>query len=226
MHKLTLVIGNKNYSSWSLRPWLLLHHFGQTFLEVRIPLNQPDTRTRLQQYSPSLKVPVLIHDTLTVWDSLAICEYISEQLLDGRGWPQASAARAQARSYAAEMHAGFNTLRNKWPMNIRLQRKLPYEDDADLLRDIRRVEQIWSACLEKSGGPFLFGDFGIIDAMYAPVVLRFNTYQPALNESAQRYRQTILATPSLQQWMAAGLAEVEVIKEDEVGFLLGEPGWL
>lgn len=225
MHRLTLVIGNRNYSSWSLRPWLLLHHFGQTFMEIRIPLDRPDTRERLQQYSPTLKVPVLIHDTLTVWDSLAICEYVSEQLLEGRGWPQASAARAEARSLAAEMHSGFSALRNQWPMNIRLQRKLPVEDAA-LSRDIRRIEQIWAGCLAQSGGPWLFGDFGIVDAMFAPVVLRFRSYQPPLAAAAGDYLQTVLANPSLQQWIAAACAETEVIKTDEVGFLAGEPGWL
>jgi len=225
MHRLTLVIGNRNYSSWSLRPWLLLHRFGQTFIEVRIALGKPDTRARLQQYSPTLKVPVLIHDSFTVWDSLAICEYVSEQLLDGRGWPQQSAARARARSLAAEMHSGFGALRSQWPMNIRLRRKLPVEDAA-LAADIRRIEQIWSECLAQSGGPWLFGNFGIVDAMFAPVVLRFHSYQPELNAGASAYMQTVLADASLQEWMAAARAETEVIKEDEVGFAAGEPGWL
>jgi glutathione S-transferase len=225
MHRLTLVIGNKNYSSWSLRPWLLLRHFKQTFIEVRIPLCQDDTRTRLQQYSPSLRVPVLVHDTLTIWDSLAICEYASEHLLDGRGWPQGAAARAEARSLAAEMHAGFSTLRSKWPMNLRLLRPLPVAGDAALERDIARIDQIWRSCLEKSGGPWLFGDFGIVDAMYAPVALRFRSYQPQLSQGASTYMHTILANSSLQEWLRDAQAETEVIKEDEVGYLLGEPGW-
>lgn len=225
MHKLTLVIGNKNYSTWSLRPWLLLRHFGQTFVEVRIPLCQPDTRIRLQKYSPSLRVPVLIHDQLTVWDSLAICEYVSEQLLDGRGWPQSAAERARARSLAAEMHSGFQALRSQWPMNIRLQRQLQADDPA-LLRDLERIQQIWRECLDASGGPWLFGEFGIVDAMFAPVALRFHSYQPQLDASAKAYMRTVLGDPAVIEWMTAGKAEIEVIKEDEVGYLLGEPGWL
>jgi glutathione S-transferase len=223
--KLTLVIGNKNYSSWSLRPWLLLQHFGQTFIEVRIPLSQPDTRSRLQKYSPTMRVPVLLHDQLTVWDSLAICEYVSEQLLDGRGWPQATAARARARSLAAEMHAGFQALRGQWPMNCRLQRKLPVDDPA-LARDLERIVQIWGECLAASGGPWLFGDFGIVDAMYAPVALRLHSYQPELNPPAVSYVRTVLAHPGIVEWMTAGRAEQEVVPEDEVGYLLGEPDWV
>jgi glutathione S-transferase len=223
MSILTLVIGNKNYSSWSLRPWLLLRHTNLRFTEVRVPLSLPGTADALKAYSPSGKVPVLLDGTLTVWDSLAICEYVSEQYLNGRGWPQAVAARAQARSFAAEMHSGFQALRSAWPMNVRLQRKLPVE--AALRRDIERVSDIWSQCLEKSGGPWLFGDFGILDAMFAPVALRFHSYQPVLPAHAAAYVQTHIANPALQEWMAAGRIEKEVIKEDEVGYLLGEPGW-
>ena len=223
MAGLTLVIGNKNYSSWSLRPWLLLRHMGVPFDEVRVPLSTPETADLLRQHSPTMKVPVLKDAALTVWDSLAICEYISEQYLDGRGWPQAVPARAQARSFAAEMHSGFQALRSAWPMNIRLQRKLPVE--GALKRDIERMCEIWSRCVEKSGGPWLYGEFGIIDAMFAPVALRFHSYQPELPPPALAYVKTHIANPALQEWMTAGRAEKEVIKEDEVGFLLGEPGW-
>lgn len=223
MSRLTLVIGNKNYSSWSLRAWLLLRHSGVPFDEVRVALSQPDTTENLRQHSPSLKVPVLKDGSLTVWDSLAICEYVSEQHLHGKGWPQAVASRAQARSFAAEMHSGFQALRSTWPMNIRLQRKLPL--DGALKRDVERVCDIWTQCLSKSGGPWLYGEFGIIDAMFAPVALRFHTYQPDLPAPAVAYMQTHLNNPALQEWMKAGRAEKEVIKEDEVGFLLGEPGW-
>ncbi len=223
MSRLTLVIGNKNYSSWSLRAWLLLRHSGVPFDEVRVALSQPDTIENLRQHSPSLKVPVLKDGSLTVWDSLAICEYVSEQHLHGKGWPQAVASRAQARSFAAEMHSGFQALRSTWPMNIRLQRKLPL--DGALKRDVERVCDIWTQCLSKSGGPWLYGEFGILDAMFAPVALRFRTYQPDLPAPAAAYVQTHLNNPALQEWMKAGRAEKEVIKEDEVGFLLGEPGW-
>ena len=151
MSKLTLVIGNKNYSSWSLRPWLLLRHNRIPFDEIRIALSQPTTAEALRPHSPTLKVPVLKDGALTVWDSLAICEYVSEQYLGGKGWPQQVAARAQARAFAAEMHSGFQALRSNWPMNVRLQRKLPVE--GALQRDIGRVSEIWTQCLDKSGGP-------------------------------------------------------------------------
>jgi glutathione S-transferase len=223
MSELTLVIGNKIYSSWSLRPWLLLRHMGLPFSEIRVPLNLPNTKERLKQYSPTGKVPALLDGSLAVWDSLAICEYVSEQHLNGRGWPQSAADRAQARSYAAEMHSGFQALRNAWPMNTRLQRKMPVDEAVG--RDIERVSDIWTRCLEKSGGPWLYGEFGIVDAMFAPVALRFYSYQPELPERAAAYVRTQLGTAAMQEWIAAGKEEQEVIKEDEVGYLLGEPGW-
>lgn len=222
MPEVQLVIGNKKYSSWSLRPWLLLQHFNIEFTEIRIPLNLQQTPQRLRELSPSGKVPVLIHQGMTIWDSLAICEYISEQLLDGRGWPLALKARYKARSIACEMHSGFGALRNQWPMNVALQRKLPR--NPDLAKDIARVESIWNECLS-SGGPWLCGDFSIADVMFAPVALRFYSYQPELSEGAAAYVKTVLAHPAIKSWMAAGAAESEIILEDEVGYLLGEPGW-
>jgi glutathione S-transferase len=223
MAALTLVIGNKNYSSWSLRPWVLLRHTGIPFTEIRIPLSVPNTTEALKEHSPTGKVPVLKDGSLIVWDSLAICEYVSEQYLHGKGWPQAVASRAQARSFAAEMHSGFQALRSSWPMNTRLQRKLPVE--GALKRDIDRVTDIWTQCLHKSGGPWLYGEYGIVDAMFAPVALRFHSYQPELPALAAAYVQTQVQSPALQDWIAAGRVEKEVIKEDEVGYLLGEPGW-
>lgn len=223
MAALTLVIGNKNYSSWSLRAWLLLRNMGLPFTEIRVPLSLPGTTDALKQHSPTCKVPVLKDGSLTVWDSLAICEYVSEQHLHGKGWPQAVAARAQARAFAAEMHSGFQGLRSNWPMNIRLQRKLPV--DGAVKRDIERVCEIWTQCLGKSGGPWLYGEFGIVDAMFAPVALRFHSYQPELPPLAAAYVQAHVNNPALKEWMAAGRAEKEVIKDDEVGYLLGEPGW-
>jgi glutathione S-transferase len=220
---LKLVIGNKNYSTWSLRPWLLLRHHGIAFEEIRIALNLQETPARLRELSPTCKVPVLYDDDLVVWDSLAICEYVSETRLDGRGWPAAAASRARARSVAAEMHAGFSALRNQWPMNIRLQRPMPAE--GDLLKDIQRIDRLWNECLDASGGPWLFGNFSIADAMLAPVVMRFYSYHPALSDGAAAYCRTMLANSALQQWMAAGVQEKEIIREDEIGFLLGEPGW-
>jgi glutathione S-transferase len=223
MAALTLVIGNKNYSSWSLRPWILLRHMGLPFNEIRVPLSSPGTAAALKEHSPSGKVPVLKDGSLDVWDSLAICEYISEQYLHGKGWPQAVGSRAQARSFAAEMHSGFQALRSTWPMNIRLQRKLPV--DGALKRDIERVTDIWLQCLNKSGGPWLYGEFGILDAMFAPVALRFHSYQPDLAPQVAAYVKTQVSNPALREWMDAGRVEKEVIKDDEVGYLLGEPGW-
>jgi len=220
---LQLVIGNKNYSTWSLRPWLLLSHFGVVFEEIRIPLNMTDTPQRLREYSPTCKVPVLIDEGQTIWESLAICEYANDKFLEGAGWPKDIRARAHARAVACEMHSGFSELRNRWPMNVRLNRKMPV--DTVLQKDISRIETIWSECLTRYGGPWLFGDFSIADAMYAPVVMRFHAYEPELGAGAATYFRTMLAHPQLQAWIAAGRMEVEVIREDEVGYLLGEPGW-
>jgi glutathione S-transferase len=223
MTGLTLVIGNRNYSSWSLRPWLLMKHLGVDFTELRIALDMTDTPELVKQHSPTRKVPVLIDGPVTVWDSLAICEYVSEKFLEGRGWPADSGARARARSMAAEMHSGFNELRSQWPMNIREQRKMPL--NAGLQKDIARLEASWGDALQRSGGPFLFGEFCIADAMYAPVVLRFNSYLPDVLPLTETYMQTLLELPALKAWMEAGSAEREVIKEDEIGYLLDEPDW-
>jgi glutathione S-transferase len=214
---LTLVFGNKNYSTWSLRPWLLLRHFGVPFHEQRLSLNTPGFAEALKPISPAGRVPVLLDADLAIWDSLAICEYVSEQFLGGRGWPADTRARAHARSLAAEMHSGFQALRNAWPMNIRLQRKL--EPAADVAACIKRIDSMWSDCLARHGGPWLFGEFSIVDAMYAPVVLRFYSYQPVLSAAASRYLQTVLAHPAIQEWMEAGRAETEIIEEDEIDFL-------
>ncbi|MES2624437.1 MAG: glutathione S-transferase family protein [Pseudomonadota bacterium] len=223
MADIKLVFGNKKYSSWSLRPWLLLRHFGIEFEEIRIALNMQQTPQRVREFSPTGKVPVLVHQGITVWDSLAICEYVSEELLGGRGWPRELKAKYRARSISCEMHSGFGALRSQWPMNVALQRKMPR--NAELDKDIARVEGIWNECLQ-SGGPWLFGEFSIADAMFAPVALRFYSYQPELSEGASMYVKTMLAHPAIKEWMAAGAAEQEVIKEDEVSFLLGEPGWV
>lgn len=214
MNDLKLVIGNKNYSSWSLRAWLLLRRFDLPFDEVRIPLSQDDTASRLKAWSPSRKVPVLVHGELTIWDTLAICEYVSEQFLDGGGWPRDRARRARARSVSAEMHSGFTELRARWPMNCRLQHRL--EPDAGVARDVARIEEIWSECLSRDGGGWLFGDFSIADCMFAPVALRFHSYRPELGEPASGYVRRVLADEHVQSWMDAGRAETEIIEEDEL----------
>jgi len=213
-----LVIGNKNYSSWSLRPWLLLEHLAIPFEEVRIPLYTPESRPMLLAHSPSGKVPALIDGALTIWDSLAICEYVAE--LDGgrAAWPADRTARALARSVSAEMHSGFATLRELMPMNVRGRDRHVAQTDA-LREDIARVQQIWTTCRARaaSDGPWLFGRFSIADAMFAPVACRFRTYGVACDGAAGAYLATLLDHPAMQRWAAAGEAESEVVEISEVG---------
>lgn len=209
---LTLVIGNKNYSSWSLRPWLLLKHYGVTFQEVRLPLDTPAFYRDIAQWSPTRRVPVLHDNSLIVWDSLAICEYINEAYLNGRAWPISVAARALARSVSAEMHSGFQAMRTALPMNCRRQVST-FTPSADAQRDIDRVKQLWDECRTRfvDGGPFLFGGFSIADAMFAPVALRFRTYGIALNEIERAYSDALFALPALQAWLKAAQSESEAI---------------
>jgi glutathione S-transferase len=217
MAPFTLVIGNKNYSSWSLRPWLLLKHLGVAFEEILVPLDRPSTREDLEKYSPSARVPVLRHGELTVWDSLAICEYLAE--LTGRGWPAAPAARAVARAVSAEMHSGFTTLRSLWPMNARARNRRTAMTAA-LEADIERIDQIWNDCRARFGaaGPWLFGEYCIADAMFAPVVLRFNTYgAAAVSPTVRWYMASVLEDPPLQEWLQAAKRESWTNAASEVG---------
>ena len=216
MSGLKLVIGNKNYSSWSLRPWLLLTHAGIAFDEVRIGLFTATYRDEIARYSPAGKVPVLLDGPLTVWDSLAICEYVAEKFPDKALWPRERAARARARSVAAEMHSGFGTLRTHLPMNVRAH--LPGRGHRrDVLAEAARIAESWLDCRTRFGaeGPFLFGAFSCADAMYAPVCSRFATYAVPLPDAARRYVDTILALPAMQTWSSAARAESEVLEEDE-----------
>ncbi len=213
-----LIIGNKNYSSWSLRPWLFLRASNIEFRELKLPLDTPEFAARIGALSPTRKVPVLHHDGLVIWDSLAICEYVSETFLDGRGWPTDRRVRALARSAAAEMHAGFAALRQHLPMNCR--RRIPdYSIPEAALPDIARVQALWQQLRDADGssGEFLCGGFGIVDAMFAPVALRFLTYDVALESAARAYADTLLALPALQAWIAEGREETEVVAADEVG---------
>ncbi len=217
MSDLTLVIGNKNYSSWSLRPWILMKHLEVEFRELLVQLYQPDTRDELEKYSPSGKVPVLRKGDLVIWDSLSICEYIAE--VTGRGWPKQADARAVARSVSAEMHSGFVNLRSEWPMNARARNRRTAMTP-NLEADIDRVEEIWSECRSrfgKSSGPWLFGEYSIADAMYAPVVLRFNTYGAQLSETARWYMATVIEDPAMQSWLRASHDEPWTIQTSEVG---------
>ncbi|MEM9092513.1 MAG: glutathione S-transferase family protein [Cyanobacteria bacterium P01_F01_bin.53] len=214
-----LIIGNKNYSSWSLRAWLLLTTFNLEFEEVQESLRQ-DThegslKGRLGKYSPTSRVPVLIDNQLTVWDSLAIGEYVSEQYLGGKGWPADVALRAEARAICAEMHSGFMGLRCELPMNCRATRQVTPSEAAK--QDIARIDEIWSHCMTHYEGPWLFGNFSIADSFYAPVVLRFQTYGISLSEAANRYQAFALQYEALNKWVDAGKAETEIVPEDETG---------
>ncbi len=211
-----LVIGNKAYSSWSLRPWLLMTHAGIEFDEERIALYQADSRERMQRYSPAGRVPVLVDGDLTVWDSLAICEYLAEKHPEKQLWPTDVHARANARSICAEMHSGFASLRSQMPMNVRA--RMPGRGKPPEVRaDISRIETMWNDCRTHFGsqGPFLYGQFSIADAMYAPVVTRFHTYDVGLAGAASEYLETILRLPAMQAWIAGAQAEIEVIKQYE-----------
>jgi glutathione S-transferase len=206
--KPTLVIGNKNYSSWSLRPWLLMQHHAIEFDEVRLPLDTPEFASGITRWSPSGRVPVLHRGDLVVWDSLAICEYVSEAFLDGRGWPRDLAARAVARAVSAEMHSGFRALRDALPLNCRKHTN-GFIVPADARRDIDRITRIWRECRSRVVGdePFLFGAFSIADAMYGPVVLRFRTYDVHVGDVERRYVDAMLALPAIREWLAAAEAE-------------------
>ena len=211
---LTLVIGNKNYSSWSLRPWLAMKHAGIEFDEANVLLQRPQTREEILRYSPSGRVPCLIDGDLTVFDSLAICEYVNERHAGGRLWPRDVAERAQARSVVAEMHSSFAALRTHMPMDIRSRHSskgAAAQDREDVAADIARIHSVWGECL-RQGGPLLFGSFSIADAFYAPVVTRFATYGVKLAPLLAAYSESVLALPAMRQWIAAAKAETETIE--------------
>ena len=209
---LTLVIGNKNYSSWSLRPWLAMRHLGVAFSEVQIALYLPESSQHIRRYSPAGKVPVLLDDTITVWDSLAILDYLAEDLPTLHWLPTDKAARAIARSICAEMHSGFEALRHNMPMNCRA--KLPGKGMTVAVQaDIDRITAIWRNCRQQFGadGSLLFGEFTIADAMFAPVALRFVTYDVPLDDLSRQYVDAILALPAMQEWLQAAEAEAETL---------------
>jgi glutathione S-transferase len=202
----TLLIGNKNYSSWSLRPWLFLRKVGFQFDERIVFLDASDYQQQIAALSPSRRVPLLIDGGMKIWDSLAICEYAAEMM--GRGLPAERAARARARSVAAEMHSGFQALRNECPMNVRLRdRRVP--QTPELLADIARIDEIWSGCREDygAGGGWLFGEFSLADAMFAPVAFRFQSFGANLSALSQAYLRHALADPEVRAWQAAAAEE-------------------
>jgi glutathione S-transferase len=213
-----LVIGNKNYSSWSLRSWILLKEAGIDFAEERIPLDTESSAAALAALSPARRVPVLILDNQLIWDTLAIAETLAERWPEKMLWPADAAARAHARSICAEMHSGFSALREAMPMNCRaMGRKVA--QSANLSADIDRIFDIWSDCHHRysSQGNWLFGDFGIADAIFAPVVLRFRTYGVNLPESASTYPARLLESEAMLDWLAESESETEVIENDEKG---------
>jgi glutathione S-transferase len=215
---LKLVIGNKNYSSWSMRPWLAMQAKKIAFEEVFIPLYTDDSsdKARILSFTRSGKVPALIDGDVTVWDSLSIIEYLAERFPEKRLWPEERASRAHARSISAEMHSGFLPLRGECGMNLhRPIRAIALS--ADARGNVARIEQIWRECHERYGrlGPFLFGEFGAADAMFAPVVHRFRTYAIEVNQEARAYMDTMMALPAFDEWTKAGLAETLRIERFE-----------
>ena len=216
-----LVIGNKNYSSWSMRPWLLLRHFEIPFEEIRIPLFEKGYRNELRKYSPTLRVPVLIDGDTTIWDSLAICEYISEKYIAGRALPKELHDRAVCRSYCAEMHSGFMEIRSRMPMNCRARRRIEFPPE--LLAECHRVDALWSerAASESLIGDYLFGQFSIADCMYAPMAMRFATYGVELSDASMEYLTTVQKNPAVMQWLSEAEQETEFVVDYDVGVELG-----
>jgi glutathione S-transferase len=214
---LKLVIGNKNYSSWSMRPWLALRANNIAFEEVFIPLYTGEAdKERILSFTHSGKVPALIDGDITIWDSLSIIEYVAERFPETRLWPEDRASRAHARSISAEMHSGFAALRNECGMNLhRPVRAIPLSTDAQA--NVARIQQIWAECHERYGklGPFLFGAFGAADAMFAPVVHRFRTFAIEVSPDARHYMDAMMSLPAFQEWTRAGLAETLVIERFE-----------
>jgi glutathione S-transferase len=214
---LKLIIGNKNYSSWSFRPWLAMKVGSIDFEEELISLDAPGFKARLTATGGSGKVPVLVDGQVRVWESLAILEYVAERFPSARLWPADAALRAEARAIAAEMHAGFVAVRGELPMNMRRPANSRALSGATQ-QDIRRIEAIWTTCRTRSSGsgPFLFGAFGAADAMYAPMVSRFHTYSVGVGALAWAYMQEVMALPAWAEWQAAALQESWILPHDEV----------
>jgi glutathione S-transferase len=214
-----LVIANKNYSSWSMRPWIAMKAAGIAFDEVLIPFGSPlgneEFKQRLAAYTPAGMVPVLIDGDTHIWETLAIIEYLAEAFPDRRLWPADGKARTQARVLASEMHAGFAALRRECPMNIR-RPVWARELSAAALANVARIEAMWGECRARHGGPFLFGKFCAADAMYAPVVTRLHTYGIKVDRDTLGYMEAVMALPAFAEWRAGALAESAIVAEDEI----------
>ena len=218
MDQLTLVIGSKSYSSWSQRAWLVLAQTGVPFKEILIRLYRPDAQAQILDHSPAGMVPILKAGDIKIWDSLAIAEYLAEQVPEAKLWPDDPAARAHARAICSEMHSGFAALRHEMPFNPRAEGRTVPIGDA-LVVEISRVQDIWTGCRERFGAPrdLLFGDFTIADAMFAPVVSRFRTYGVETEEPVRTYMEAVWALPGVQRWVADALSEDVIAEIDEVG---------
>ncbi|MCJ8149708.1 glutathione S-transferase family protein [Shinella sedimenti] len=214
MSDLILYIGNKNYSSWSLRPWIAMEAAGVPFTDHVIPFDFPAGNPKFKPISPTGRVPVLHHGDVRVWESLAIIEYVAELFPDAGIWPRDAGARAQARAISMEMLSGFRALRNACPMNIRRQPRAIALPEG-VMDDVARIETIWKETLARSGGPFLFGAFSAADAMYAPVVNRLETYRLTQDDAVLAYIARVKAHPAWQTWQTAALAEPWIVPEDE-----------
>jgi glutathione S-transferase len=213
---LRLIIGNKNYSSWSLRPWFAMTVAGIPFEEEVVPMNTPEFKARVGAVSPTGRVPTLIDGDVAIWESLAILEYLNEKCPQAQLWPQDAKARAHARAIANEMHAGFVPLRRACPMNLWRPVTAPHLAP-DVQANVARIDAMWTECRTRFGGrgPFLFGAFSAADAMYAPVVSRFRTYGIAVGPDARRYMDAVFALPAWQAWQAAAVREPWVLPHDE-----------
>lgn len=212
-----LVLGNKNYSSWSLRPWLLMDAFNLDFQVIDVSLHLEGLGERLGEFSGTKKVPVLIDEDLTVWDSLAICEYVSENYLNGKGWPELKEDKAIARAISSEMHSGLFAIRNEMPMNCRARRKITLSEEAK--KEVARIDSIWTSYARETqdGNSRLFGQFTIADCFFAPVAFRFQTYGIKISEKATKYMNGLLNHPSMKKWYAMAEVEEEIIERAEIG---------